>query len=126
MLHLIIDLFTVKHKGQFLKLSFFNIRSNAFHLPDDVSKPIIMVGPGCGIAPFRGFWQQRQMDLQFSGSSRSERRRLGIGDMVLVFGCRQSEVDYLHEPEIAEATEDGTISNVYTAFSRESDQPKVL
>ncbi|XP_072018681.1 nitric oxide synthase 1-like [Amphiura filiformis] len=99
-------------------------KSNAFRLPEDVSKPIVMVGPGCGIAPFRGFWQQRQVDLQFSGTSRSERRRLGIGDMILVFGCRQSEEDYLYEPEIAEAKEDGTISNIFTAFSREPDQPK--
>ncbi len=50
---------------------------------------------------------------------------MGIGDMVLINGCRQAEVDYLYEPEIAEAKEDGTISNVYTAFSREPEQEKV-
>lgn len=34
-------------------------KAHAFHMPDDPRVPVIMVGPGTGIAPFRSFWQER-------------------------------------------------------------------
>ena len=43
--------------------------SSGFHLPAEASAPIILVGNGSGIAPFRGFWQQRLYDMKCPGNS---------------------------------------------------------
>ena len=43
---------------------FFPLRAPSFHLPEEGNVPVIMVGPGTGIAPFRSFWQQRRVDRE--------------------------------------------------------------
>ncbi|XP_039593239.1 nitric oxide synthase, endothelial-like [Polypterus senegalus] len=83
-----------------------------FHLPDDDSVPCILVGPGTGIAPFRGFWQQRQYEIEQQGKK--------PGDMILVFGCRKSEWDHIYREDVEEAKSKGALSAVYTAYSRET------
>ncbi|XP_066268552.1 nitric oxide synthase 1-like [Branchiostoma lanceolatum] len=90
-----------------------------FHLPADPSMPVLMVGPGTGIAPLRSFWQQRQMEIK-SGNGQGGNH----GDMTLVFGCRQSQVDHIYKDETAQAKTDGALTDIYTAYSRESDTPK--
>jgi len=89
------------------------MRSAGFHLPDDKTKPVVMVGPGTGLAPFRGYIQEYQA-----------MRRSGVetGPMVLFFGCRSSKQDYIYQEELEAAKSDGTISHLFTAFSR--DQPE--
>lgn len=58
-----------------------HIRTSAVRLPLDICKPIIMVGPGSGIAPFRAFVQER------AGLAAED---FTIGPMLLFFGCRSS------------------------------------
>ncbi|XP_038619697.1 LOW QUALITY PROTEIN: nitric oxide synthase, brain [Tachyglossus aculeatus] len=87
-----------------------------FHLPQDPQVPCILVGPGTGIAPFRSFWQQRQFDIQHKGIS--------AGPMVLVFGCRQAEIDHIYKDETQQAKKKGVFKELYTAYSREPEKPK--
>ncbi len=84
-----------------------------FRLPDDASVPIIMVGPGTGLAPFRGFLQQRAA-LKAGGAR--------LGPAMLFFGCRHPEQDYLYADELKAFAADG-ITELHTAFSR-SEGPK--
>jgi len=87
------------------------IRKNAsFYPPKSISTSFIMVGPGTGLAPFRGFLQERKMQLQ---SSNGEEK----GEAILFFGCR-SNLDYLYEDELTTYHKDGVLSDLQIAFSR--------
>ncbi|XP_048017873.1 nitric oxide synthase 2b, inducible [Megalobrama amblycephala] len=92
-------------------------RSDGFHLPSDPSAPCILVGVGSGIAPFRGFWQQGFHDKKKTG--------LKGNPMTLVFGCRSSDTDHLYKEETLDMRDNGTLSSITTAYSRQTGQPKV-
>lgn len=79
-------------------------------------KPVILVGPGTGIAPFRAFWQQRYAE-------RKQNKKMG--KMWLFFGCRQKEMD-LYRDEKANMLSKKVLDKVYLALSREGNIPKVL
>ncbi|XP_077571063.1 nitric oxide synthase 1 isoform X2 [Stigmatopora nigra] len=88
----------------------------SFRLPKDHQAPCILVGPGTGIAPFRSFWQQRMFDLQHKG--------VESRPMILVFGCRQSEMDHIYKEETIQARNKEVFKELYTAYSREPGKPK--
>lgn len=83
--------------------------TRSFILPEDGSKDIIMVGPGTGIAPFRAFLQQRQMD----GAT---------GRNWLFFGDWTEEGEFLYRDEIGAFVGDGTIDKLDLAWSREGPE----
>uniref|UniRef100_A0A8C3YF28 Nitric oxide synthase n=1 Tax=Catagonus wagneri TaxID=51154 RepID=A0A8C3YF28_9CETA len=91
--------------------------ASGFQLPEDPSRPCILIGPGTGIAPFRSFWQQRLHDAEHKG--------LQGGRMTLVFGCRRPDEDHLYEEEMLEMARKGVLHEVHTAYSRLPGQPKV-
>ena len=77
-----------------------------------------MIGPGTGIAPLRGFWQQRQVLKKKNGS-------IKWGTMDLYSGCRNSKQDDLFKEEKKQAVADGVLNGVHLALSREPGVQKV-
>ena len=84
-----------------------------FRLPDDAGVPIIMIGPGTGLAPFRGFLQEREA---------RKARGASLGPAMLFFGCRHPDQDYLYADELKACAAAG-ITELHTAFSR-AEGPK--
>lgn len=86
------------------------VRSSNFHLPDSHAAPIIMIGPGTGIAPFMGFLEERCW-----ARSRGEQ----LGEAVLFFGCRHRREDFIYAQELERFREQGCLTELAVAFSRE-------
>ncbi|KAL1593202.1 hypothetical protein SLS60_010810 [Paraconiothyrium brasiliense] len=91
-----------------------HVRHSNFRLPSDPSKPIIMVGPGTGVAPFRGFIQERAAQAK-AGQP--------VGKTILFFGCRKKAEDFVYEKEWEEYKQAlGDNFVMHTAFSRDGPQ----
>ncbi len=83
------------------------LHSNAnFRLPEDNSAPVIMIGPGTGIAPFRAFLEERQA----TGAP---------GDNWLFFGEQRAKMDFLYQEQLQGMVKDGLLKHLDTAFSRD-------
>lgn len=80
-----------------------------FKLPKDPDAPMVMIGPGTGIAPFRGFLHERRA-LQHKGRN------------WLFFGERSSATDFLYREELEQMHADGHLTRFDTAFSRDQKE----
>ncbi|KAI9287299.1 hypothetical protein BC943DRAFT_358554 [Umbelopsis sp. AD052] len=88
-----------------------HVRKSNFKLPRNPSVPVIMVGPGTGVAPFRGFVHERAFQ---KGHGKP------VGTTLLFYGCRRSDEDFLYRDEWPGLFETlGGESRIITAFSRE-------
>lgn len=81
---------------------------SGFTLPASDSVPLIMVGPGTGIAPFRGFLQERAA-------------KAAPGKNWLFFGDQHAATDFLYQKELERYLSDGLLTRLETAFSRDGD-----
>ncbi|MEI8146210.1 MAG: NADPH--cytochrome reductase, partial [Alphaproteobacteria bacterium] len=79
-----------------------------FRLPEDPTRPIIMIGPGTGLAPFRGFLQERAA-LKAKGVT--------LGPAMLFFGCRHPDQDFIYREELEGFAKAGLV-DLHVAYSR--------
>ncbi len=84
-----------------------------FALPEDDSKPVIMIGPGTGVAPFRAFLQERE-------------EREASGDNWLIFGDRRFRGDFLYQSEWLKWRRDGLLTRLDVAFSRDQAEKRYV
>uniref|UniRef100_UPI00358E8977 methionine synthase reductase n=1 Tax=Myxine glutinosa TaxID=7769 RepID=UPI00358E8977 len=89
--------------------------STSFHLPEDRSRPVIMVGPGTGLAPFLGFLQHRKWQQDEEAEP--------AGEMWLFYGCRHCKQDYLYRDELEAHMASGVLTRLLVAFSRDNVHP---
>ncbi|CAM9666581.1 unnamed protein product [Laminaria digitata] len=86
------------------------VRESTFRLPPDAATPILMIGPGTGVAPMRALLQERAWQ---------KARGADVGSNVLYFGCKNRGQDYIYEDELEAFKADGTLDKLRLAFSRE-------
>ncbi len=91
---------------------YFHSNKN-FKLPEDSNTPVIMVGPGTGIAPFRAFIEERKA----TGTS---------GKNWLFFGDRSSKTDYLYGDEWEQYRKDGLLTDLDLAWSRDQAEKEYV
>ena len=93
----------------------------SFAPPDDIlSTPLIMIGPGTGVAPFRAFVQRRAAALAALSSSppTASSPHRSVAPAWLFFGCRSDEEDFLFKSDLEGWAADGTLTKLLVAFSR--------
>ncbi len=88
---------------------FVKAPTQPFTLPTDPQSPIIMIGPGTGFAPFRGFLQER---------SALKKQGQNLGPALLFFGCRRAEQDFIYRSEMEAYHKEGVVS-LHVAFSHD-------
>lgn len=95
------------NEGDGLKI--FVEDNSRFRLPDDNSVPVIMIGPGTGVAPYRAFMQQREAEA-------------APGKSWLFFGERNFTTDFLYQTEWHEFLKKGVLTKCDVAFSRDTEK----
>lgn len=83
--------------------------NEGFKLPENPETPIIMIGPGTGVAPFRAFMQERE-EIEATGKS------------WMFFGDQHFVTDFLYQTEWQQWLKDGVLTRMDVAFSRDTDE----
>lgn len=95
-----------------------HVRRSTFKLPSSLLVPVIMIGPGTGVAPFRGFIRERVTQVLKNDQK--------IGETLLFYGCRNEDEDFLYKEEWSTYAKTlGLNFELFTAFSRQVAGKKV-
>lgn len=100
-----------------LSFSIYPRSGGNFSHPGDLSAPVIMIGPGTGVAPFRGFLQEREVALGEASAGEREER----GESWLFFGCRRRDEDFLYREDLEGFVQRKVLSRLVVAHSRAED-----
>jgi len=84
------------------------------HPDEELSRPLMMIGPGTGVAPFLGFLQHREKLMERQKLSPSD-----VGETWLYFGCRHQKRDFLYQAELERLHACGVLTHLETSFSRD-------
>ena len=98
-----------KRIGAGANLGVYVQRSAHFHITANDEAPVIMIGPGTGIAPFRAFLEERES-------------REAPGDNWLFFGDQHEAKDFLYREQIQGWQDSGVLNNLSLAWSRDGDK----
>ncbi|KAK7464708.1 hypothetical protein VKT23_005914 [Stygiomarasmius scandens] len=108
------------YKAETIYKAPIHVRRSTFRLPTNPKSPVIMIGPGTGVAPFRGFVQERVALARRSIERNGPDALADWGTITLFYGCRKSTEDFLYKdewPQYKEELKDKFI--MHNAFSRE-------
>lgn len=129
--------------------------SSGFRLPPTHNHPLIMVGPGTGVAPFIGFLEHKSLQIARVGAIQVEmlegfwrgtmmptdpdkmvfpteddaKEEVSSGQMRLFFGCRHPKQDFVFRDELQDYVESGVLTSLDCAFSRykeDDHEPKYV
>lgn len=92
------------------------VRKSQFRLPNRTQTPVIMIGPGTGLAPFRGFIQERDLAKE-DGKE--------VGETILYFGCRKRAEDFIYAEELENYVKKGSLE-MRVAFSRDQKEKQYV
>lgn len=92
------------------------LKPSAFLLPAQTRTPILLIGPGTGVAPMRALLQERKWQKD---------QNMRVGESALFFGCRKRDEDFYYEDEWQALKEEGVLTRLHCAFSREQAHKKV-
>ncbi|EEQ45168.1 NADPH-cytochrome P450 reductase [Candida albicans WO-1] len=94
-----------------------HVRRSNFKLPKNTTTPVILIGPGTGVAPLRGFIRERVQQVK---------NGVNVGKTILFYGCRNEHDDFLYKQEWSEyASVLGDKFEMFNAFSRQDPSKKV-
>ncbi len=118
---------SLESENRTVKIPIFHKASN-FRLPPEISTPIILVGPGSGVAPFLGFLDHRRyqklhhQDIGKVSSALDSEIRSASLQIYLFFGCRFSATDYVStRHHIEDLAGQRVVTKFICAFSRDTE-----